>query len=52
LIIFVPDGCRDQLKRKMDQAEMYKQQLKEACGENDYNSLKDNMSGQISFLRE
>lgn len=46
------DVCRDQLKRKVDQAEMYKQQLKDACEENDYNTLKDQLSGKISFLRE
>nr|QIC49984.1 DNA repair protein RAD50 [Actinia equina] len=44
-------NIEDQLKRKVDQAATYKQQLKDACGENDYNTMKEQLSGQISFLR-
>lgn len=43
---------RDQLTRKQEQANTYKQQLKEACGDNDYNTIKEHMKTEIDNLRE
>lgn len=43
---------RDLLERKQEQANTYKQQLKEACGDNDYNTLKENVKTQIDEYRE